>query len=131
MPPRQLGLIQGTLDLLVSGPSPRERSWYAVATAIHDRTDGALAIDDAALYQSLHRLERQGLVASEWGPSENNRRARYYTLTQDGRRRPASRKRTFGATRAPCSPCSRRNPSMAATPVPGSRGGSARMSTPT
>jgi transcriptional regulator len=88
MPPRQLGLIQGTLDLLVLKTlAPRTLHGYAVATAIHDRTDGELAIDDAALYQSLHRLERQGLVASEWGPSENNRRARYYTLTQDGRRR--------------------------------------------
>jgi PadR family transcriptional regulator, regulatory protein PadR len=88
MPPRQLGLIQGTLDLLVLKTlAARTLHGYAVATAIHDRTDGALAIDDAALYQSLHRLERQRLVASEWGPSENNRRARYYTLTQDGRRR--------------------------------------------
>lgn len=88
MPPRQLGLIQGTLDLLVLKTlAARTLHGYAVATAIHDRTDGELAIDDAALYQSLHRLERQGLVASEWGPSENNRRARYYTLTPAGRKR--------------------------------------------
>ena len=88
MPPRQLGLIQGTLDLLVLKTlAARTLHGYAVATAIHDRTDGELAIDDAALYQSLHRLERQGFVASEWGPSENNRRARYYTVTPDGRRR--------------------------------------------
>jgi PadR family transcriptional regulator, regulatory protein PadR len=88
MPPRQLGLIQGTLDLLVLKTLVAGTlHGYAIATAIHDRTNGELAIDDAALYQSLHRLERQGLVASEWGASENNRRARYYELTQEGRRR--------------------------------------------
>jgi transcriptional regulator len=60
---------------------------YGVATLINERTDGALAVEDAALYQALHRLDRQGLVDAEWGPSENNRRARFYTLTRAGRRR--------------------------------------------
>ena len=53
---------------------------------IHDRTDGAIEIDDAALYKSLHRLEHSGAVDAEWGLSENNRRARYYKLTREGRR---------------------------------------------
>ena len=44
-------------------------------------------MEDAALYQALHRLDRQGLIEAEWGPSENNRRARYYTLTRAGRKR--------------------------------------------
>jgi transcriptional regulator len=84
----QLPLVQGTLDLLVlrtlaSGPM----HGYGVATAVNDRTGGELVIEDAALYQALHRLDRQGLVAAEWGPSENNRRARFYTLTAPGRRR--------------------------------------------
>jgi PadR family transcriptional regulator len=60
---------------------------YGVAMAIRERTGGELTIEDAALYQALHRLERQGLIEAEWGPSENNRRARYYTLTAAGRKR--------------------------------------------
>jgi len=80
--------MQGTLDVLVlrvltQGPM----HGYGVATLIHERTDGDLAVEDAALYQALHRLDRQGLVEAEWAPSENNRRARYYTLTRAGRRR--------------------------------------------
>ena len=83
-----LALFQGTLDLLVlrtlaAGPA----HGYGVATLVHQRTDGSLAIEDAALYQSLHRLDRQGLVEAEWRPSQNNRRARYYRLTAAGRRR--------------------------------------------
>lgn len=88
MPGPSLPLVQGTLDLLVlrtlaSGPM----HGYGVATNVRERTGGELSIEDAALYQSLHRLDRQGLVDAEWGPSENNRRARYYTLTAAGRRR--------------------------------------------
>jgi transcriptional regulator len=88
MPGSPLTLVQGTLDLLVlrtlaSGPS----HGYGIATAVHQRTGGELAIEDAALYQALHRLERQVLVEAEWRPSENNRCARYYTLTPGGRRR--------------------------------------------
>ena len=83
-----LALVQGTLDLLVlralvSGPM----HGYGIASLVHERTDGHLSIEDAALYQALHRLDRQGLVEAEWKPSENNRRARYYTLTADGRKR--------------------------------------------
>jgi transcriptional regulator len=81
-------LVQGTLDLLVlrtlsSGPM----HGYGIATQVHQRTGGDLAIEDAALYQALHRLDRQGLVEAEWRPSENNRRARYYTVTPAGRKR--------------------------------------------
>ena len=88
MPPPTLSLVQGTLDLLVlrslaTGPL----HGYGIATLVHDRTGGELAIEDAALYQALHRLARQELVDAEWRPSENNRRARYYTLTPAGRRR--------------------------------------------
>jgi transcriptional regulator len=83
-----LPLLQGTLDLLVLrvlavGPM----HGYGVATLVHERTDGDLAIEDAALYQALHRLDRQGLVDAEWRPSDNNRRARYYELTAAGRKR--------------------------------------------
>jgi transcriptional regulator len=83
-----LPLLQGTLDLLVlrvlaAGPM----HGYGVATLVHERTDGDLALEDAALYQALHRLDRQGLVEAEWRPSDNNRRARYYELTAAGRKR--------------------------------------------
>lgn len=88
MTSRPLALMQGTLDLLVlrtlvSGPN----HGYGIATLIHERTEGALAVEDAALYQALHRLDRQDLVQAEWRQSENNRRARYYTLTSAGRTR--------------------------------------------
>ena len=87
MPAPALPLVQGTLDLLVlrtlaSGP----RHGYGIATDIHDRTGGELSVEDGALYQALHRLDRQDLVDAEWRPSDNNRRARYYSLTARGRR---------------------------------------------
>jgi PadR family transcriptional regulator, regulatory protein PadR len=88
MPAPPLPLVQGTLDLLVlrtlrAGPM----HGYGIATEVHERTSGALNIEDAALYQALHRLDRQGFVEAEWRASENNRRARYYTLTSAGRKR--------------------------------------------
>jgi transcriptional regulator len=87
MPPK-LALVQGTLDLLVLGAlAGGPRHGYGIATVIEERTNGALDVEDAALYQSLHRLDRNGLVEAEWRPSENNRRARYYTLSPSGRRR--------------------------------------------
>ena len=83
-----LSLVPGTLDLLVlrtlsAGPM----HGYGIATQVNELTGGELAIEDAALYQALHRLDRQGLVDAEWRPSENNRRARYYALTAAGRKR--------------------------------------------
>lgn len=82
-----LDLLQGTLDLLILktltwGP----RHGYAVARWIRDTTDDDLAIDEGALYTSLHRMEKRGWVESEWGVSENNRKAKYYQLTAGGRR---------------------------------------------
>jgi transcriptional regulator len=83
-----LALVQGTLDLLVLRIlASRPMHGYGVAGAIAEHTDGDLVVEDAALYQALHRLDAQGLVVAEWGPSENNRRARYYTLTPAGRKR--------------------------------------------
>ena len=83
-----LPLVQGTLDLLVLRTlSTGARHGYGIATDIHERTGGILSVEDAALYQALHRLDRQDLVEAEWAASENNRRARYYTLTPAGRKR--------------------------------------------
>ena len=91
-----LALLQGTLDLLILqalsfGPS----HGYAVSTLIRQRTDGTLTVEDAALYQALHRLERQRLVRAEWGLSENNRKAKYYQLTREGRSQLHSGERTW------------------------------------
>ena len=82
-----LSLIQGTVDLLVlralqHGPV----HGYAVSRWIRERTDAVISMEDAALYQALHRLESRGWVEAEWGVSENNRRAKYYSLTPAGRR---------------------------------------------
>lgn len=88
MAPSRLPLMQGTLDLLLLraiATSPMHG--YGIAALIQERTAGDLVVEDAALYQALHRLDRQGLVEAEWGPSDNNRRARYYTLTAAGRKR--------------------------------------------
>jgi PadR family transcriptional regulator, regulatory protein PadR len=81
-----LGLLQGTVDVLIL----RTLSWadmhgYGIARWISDRSEGALSVEDAALYQALHRLERKGYVESTWRTSEKNHRAKYYTLTPTGR----------------------------------------------
>ena len=86
MPASDLDLVQGTLDVLVLktltwGP----RHGYAVARWIAETTDEALQVEEGALYTALHRLEKRGLVESEWGLSENNRRAKFYQLTSQGR----------------------------------------------
>ena len=88
MPKEPMGLLQGTVDALVL----KTLSWkpmhgYGVSEFVNQQSGGDLAIEDAALYQALHRLERQGLVESEWGQSESNRRARIYSITAAGRRR--------------------------------------------
>ena len=91
-----LPLLQGTLDVLVlkaltSGP----RHGYAVAAWIRETTDGALDIEEGALYTALHRLDKRGWVESDWGLSENNRRAKYYSLTAQGRAQLASEARAW------------------------------------
>ena len=83
-----LELLRGTLDLLVLkalawGP----RHGYAVTEWIHSTTKEELKVDDGALYGSLHRLAARKWVLAEWGVSENNRKAKYYSLTADGRAR--------------------------------------------
>jgi PadR family transcriptional regulator len=88
VPKPPLSLIQGSLDLLVLGAlSSAANHGYGIAILVRERSGGALEIEDAAMYQALHRLERKGLIAAEWGLSENNRRARFYELTTEGRRR--------------------------------------------
>ena len=82
-----LALLQGTVDLpILQALRTGASHGYAVSRSIRERTDGVLATEDAALYQALHRLEARGLIAADWGVSENNRRAKYDSLTPAGRR---------------------------------------------
>jgi transcriptional regulator len=86
-PEKPLDLLQGTLDMLVLRALARGRMHgYAIAESIHLRSDDVLRVEEGALYPALHRLELRGLLAAEWGLSENNRRAKYYRLTPAGRR---------------------------------------------
>ena len=83
----KVDLFQGTLDMLIL----KALSWgsmhgYEVTRWLELQSDDALRIEEGSLYPALHRLARRGLVKAEWGVSENNRRAKYYTLTAEGRR---------------------------------------------
>jgi PadR family transcriptional regulator, regulatory protein PadR len=81
-------LLPGTLDLLIlKAVSLGRLHGYGVLLRIEQVTGGALQIQQGALYPALYRLEHQGLIESEWGVSDNNRRAKYYRLTAAGRRR--------------------------------------------
>lgn len=96
MPGVELDVLQGTLDLLVlkalrSGPM----HGYNVLAWLRRATDAELRIEDAALYPALHRLEARGLIAAEWGLSENNRRAKFYGLTASGTRELRRRTETW------------------------------------
>ena len=83
----ELPLLQGTLDVLVlKALSWGPRHGHAVATWIRATTDDDLSIEDGALYTALHRLEKRGLIESEWGLSDNNRKAKFYELTDTGRK---------------------------------------------
>ncbi len=81
-----LPMLKGTLDLLVLKALSVEPSHgYGLACWLEARSGGELGVEDSALYQALRRMEQRGLVEAEWGVTENNRRARYYTLTSSGR----------------------------------------------
>ena len=81
-----LELLQGTLDLLVL----KTLTWgpmhgYSVARMIREKSGDVFLVEEGALYPALHRLEKQGWIDSEWGVSENNRKAKFYRLTAQGR----------------------------------------------
>ncbi len=81
-------LLQGTLDMLIlKAVSMGPLHGYGVLLRIEQMSGGELEIQQGSLYPALYRLERQGAIASEWGESENNRRAKYYRLTAKGRAR--------------------------------------------
>ena len=86
MPKQDVELLQGTLDVLILktlswGP----RHGYAVVKWIQEVTGQVLMVEEGSLYPALHRLERRGWISSQWGVSENNRRAKFYALTAAGR----------------------------------------------
>jgi PadR family transcriptional regulator len=82
-----LPIVKGTLDVLIL----KALSWtpmhgFEISTWLEARTDGGLGVEDSALYQALYRMEARGFIVAEWGVTDNNRRARYYRLTRQGRR---------------------------------------------
>src|SRR5438270_105093 len=84
----QADLLPGTLDLLIlKAVSLGAQHGYGVLLRIEQLTGGALTIEQGALYPALYRLEHQGLLDTEWGTSDNNRKAKFYTLTAAGRKR--------------------------------------------
>jgi PadR family transcriptional regulator PadR len=84
----QADLLPGTLDVLIlKSVSLGKLHGYGVLHRIEQISGGALLIQQGALYPALYRLEHQGLISSEWGTSDNNRKAKYYRLTPSGRRR--------------------------------------------
>ncbi len=80
-------MLQGTLDMLVLKTlSQGALHGYAIAQWIQQTTDDALKLEEGTLYPALYRMEKKGWIASKWGLSENNRKARYYRMTSAGRR---------------------------------------------
>jgi transcriptional regulator len=83
---RRVDLLQGTLDLLVLKVlAAGANHGYGIASRIHELSADALKIEEGSLYPALYRMEEQGLIEAEWGPTENNRRAKFYQLTRKGR----------------------------------------------
>ena len=96
MQKQSLDVIRGTLDVIIL----KTLSWgplhgYAIAQWIRQQTDDALLVEEGALYPALYRMEGKGWIEAEWGLSENNRRAKYYRLTETGRARLESETRTW------------------------------------
>jgi len=86
-PPLDADMLQGTLDLLILQTLVLGAAHgHTIAYAIEHRSDNVLEVEHGSLYPALHRLEMRGWVASYWGTSENNRKARFYRLTPKGRR---------------------------------------------
>jgi PadR family transcriptional regulator, regulatory protein PadR len=86
MPNEDLQLLQGTLDVLVLKALGGEaRHGFGIARWIRETTEDELRVEDRALYVALHRMEERGWIEAEWGVTENNRRAKYYQLTAEGR----------------------------------------------
>ena len=80
-------LLQGTLDLLILRTLSNEpMHGWGISLRIQELSKDVLQVNQGSLYPALHRLEQQGLISAEWGSSENNRQAKFYQLTRDGRK---------------------------------------------
>jgi PadR family transcriptional regulator, regulatory protein PadR len=89
-------LLQGTLDLLILHSVARgAMHGYAIAQTIHLLSDQVLKVEEGSLYPALYRLELDGCLASKWGVSENNRKAKYYEITKRGRKLIAEQQETW------------------------------------
>lgn len=87
MTKRDMELLQGTLDMLILKSLQLEPlHGYAVAKRIQQLSADVLRVEEGSLYPALHRMEKRGWIAAEWGTSENNRKAKYYRLTAKGRK---------------------------------------------
>lgn len=87
MSPQTRGLLPGTVDLVILQTLARgPQHGFEVSRSIRARSEGILELQDAALYQALHRMEKSGWVEAEWGISDKGRRAKYYRLTPVGKR---------------------------------------------
>lgn len=97
MPSNKEGdLLQGTLDMMILKTLNRGAlHGYDIAEAIHLASDEVLQVDEGALYPALHRLQLRGLLDAEWGLSDNNRRAKFYRLTAQGREHLAAESRRW------------------------------------
>jgi PadR family transcriptional regulator PadR len=93
---RAIPMLKGTLDLLIlKALSCAPTHGYGLANWLERYSGGDIVAEDSALYQALHRLEGRGMVTAEWGVTENNRKARYYSLTPGGRRHLESEAKTW------------------------------------
>src|ERR1700758_5006571 len=97
MPDKPSDLVQGTLDMLILKTLALEpMHGYGISVRIEQMSKGVFRLNAGSLFLAIQRLERDGLIDGEWKPTENNRRARYYTLTSKGRKRLDSEKREWG-----------------------------------
>jgi len=94
-------LLQGTLDLLILKTLTRgPMHGYAIVQHIHERSEDVLIVEEGSLYPCLYRMEEKGWIAAEWGKSENNRRAKFYSLTPRGARQLAAETEKWGRVSA-------------------------------
>jgi PadR family transcriptional regulator, regulatory protein PadR len=97
MPGKPSDLVQGTLDMLILKTLALEpMHGYGIAVRIEQMSKGVFSLNAGSLFIAIQRLKRDGLIKGEWKPTENNRRAKYYVLTEDGRKRLNNETREWG-----------------------------------
>ena len=96
MPDKNVDVVQGTLDMLIlNALRPGPMHGWDVLCWLRDISDGALSLEEGAIYPAFYRMEKRGFVESAWGITGNNRRARYYQLTRRGRKELRLRQETW------------------------------------